>query len=172
VSDTATKTITGKIAAVSKVNDFGFAGIKIESASGELWINSKVPGLIGTARNAVDTVKSVDYVEKEGKINQKTGEPYLNRYLEAIREPAQDEVNGNLDTTDFTGTFVTGQPTQDEFRRSKEEMRWTEALHIASRMGPTNVTQLEVFATEVEELIRAANIPVKTTPAVDNDIPF
>jgi hypothetical protein len=169
VSDTATKTITGKIAAVSKVNDFGFAGIKIESANGELWINSKVPGLIGTARNAVNTVKSVDYVEKEGKINQKTGEPYLNRYLEAIREPAQDEVNGA--PTEPSTLNVTPSNPRNELQRSKEEMRWTAALQIASTfVGHTE--EMTVAAQEIYSILEAGPLPIQKRSTADDDIPF
>jgi hypothetical protein len=183
-----TKTVIGTIGAVGKVNDFGFANIKVETAGGDEWVSSKVPGLIAAARNAVGETRAVDYVETEGKINQKTGKPYINRYLEAVRQPAADEVPaftgdddipfGQADETPlevtvqqeveaFGGSRVNG--SQDEFRRSKEEMRWTEALHIAAALfggsDEVGTAVLRRTAQQIYDIIAAG-------PQADDGIPY
>lgn len=182
------RTVVGKATGVGDANSFGFANVKIETIEGTTeWAASRIAGLIGEARRVKDAgeVRAWDLIDKTNpeKINPQTGQPYVNTYIEAIRFPAQYEVNGGavlpgvnaqtvpqapstgqpaFATSGGSGYTVTPAPfsssTQDEFRRSKEEMRWTEALNIAATLAPTvganTYENFKTLAWNIEALIQ------------------
>lgn len=176
-AEKTTLTVVGTIAAVGQVNEHGYANIKIEGSSGEVWVSSNVPGLIGAARNAKGETMAVDYVAVEGKtINKKTGRPFINNHLEAVRLPAADELParqysdddlpfGQEEDTPLAVTVRQAQEyamtssasPQDEFRRSKAEMRFTASLEIAAQVATLfnvkTLENLETLARNIEQII-------------------
>lgn len=71
----------------------------------------------------------------------------ITKFLSAAEMPTQTQqpaASGN------TAPLVPQSGSQDDYRRSKEEMRWTEAYHMATRMvGP--FTEMEVPEMVVQE---------------------
>lgn len=77
------KTVTGKITAVGKPNNWGYANIKVENGQGDVWMSTKVPGLIGAAREAKGTTRIIEYRQTRRPKEDGVGF-FENNYLEKI----------------------------------------------------------------------------------------
>jgi hypothetical protein len=167
-----TITQTGKITGVGDANEHGYANVKFEVGNETLWLSTKTPELMSMARDLKGHEAIIDYIENSKTVNGRT---FINRYIERV----SPVVNGNSTPgTMDSGTTTTDSepawtPSQDEFRRSKDEMRWTEALHMAIAAAPQfnadSLSKVRTLALNFDQLIQdGATQP--TGP--DNDIPF
>ena len=143
-----TKTIVTKVEKVFDAKDSGWIDIKL----GNEWrVSTKKAAIANQGRQFEGQVAAVDYIENQNG-------QYMNRWVQAFRVPAAHEVNGSdvAGAVPQAGISIPLPTSQDEFKRSKEEMRRTEALHIAALiLGPgTGTVALGLKADEVEALIQ------------------
>ena len=173
-----TKTVVEKVRKVFDANQWGFIDIKL----GNDWrLSTNKPAVAEQARAYEGKVAALDYYTRT---REKNGKVYENHYLLAVRQPAQDEMPTPLENTvqdelarvgaQRVGTFPNVDTTRvefnprSEFQRSKEEMRWTEAVKIAT------IHCAGKEGADILQLARGiyASLAAGPPPEPDNDIPF
>lgn len=141
MADIVTKTETGVIEGVGDANEYGFANIKFKGEYGTLWLTTKTPTLMDTARENKGQVRIVKYVEKQAeKIDPKTGFPYVNRYLDSVEVPPDPNV---VDARPYQPEVVVA-PAPDPSNRDSQIHRQVAGKVIASLFGTPE------FAPEVD----------------------
>lgn len=111
------KTVTGKITAVGSPNQWGYTNIKVENGQGDVWMSTKVPGLIGAARDAKGTTRIIEYTQN---LKPKDGGGFFeNNYLEKIGAIVND--SPELQIPDHIAEAqAAGLTRVEEVRRAEE----------------------------------------------------
>jgi hypothetical protein len=176
-----TITQTGKITGVGAANEHGYANVKFEVGGETLWLSTKTPEMMSMARDLKGHEAIIDYIENSKTVNGRT---FINRYIERISpvvnsNPTPGTMDSGTTTTDSEPAWT---PSQDDFRRSKEEMRKTEAAKIAATLmisvPKEGTTQAEVaaqfknLANQIEGFLTPKEGGFLSEFKGDDDIPF
>lgn len=171
------ETIVGTLGAITEKDDWTTFEIDVGSQY-PVRLSTKVPELIELGRAAKGQVMEWTFNAVEGKINPKSGKPYINRYFEGVA-PVSENSSGSVVTPD-TAAFKNGSEgmSKEEWARKDRAADLRACIAIVAgalqhtvKSEPTN-DDLNEFATRVLFVARQFHGVVWSERAEDDGVPF
>lgn len=135
------ETITGTCEAVTEKGDWTTFEINVGSQY-PVRLSTKVPELVELGRAARGQVMDWTFNAVEGKINEKSGKPYINRYFEGVAPPSENGQSASVSPS---------APTKDvdwdaKERRDYRSRAWAQTLGAFTHTIKTDEEPAAVFA--------------------------
>ncbi len=183
------ETITGTLDAVTEKGDWTTFEINVGTQY-PIRLSTKVPELIELGRAAKGQLMDWTYNAVEGKINEKSGKPYINRYFEGVAPPSQADASGLPDDSPNANASPSSAPqvhaggngamTKEEWARKDSAIHKMACIKTAAdalkHTVPSDPTpeDLTKFLTRVTTLTMAwhRSVLAERDDPTGEDIPF